>query len=556
MNKNQSEKLNDHFSIFVYPFEHGLPPKRRDHFLAEAWKAGWRPWICRLSGGQELLTLPNRLKGWFHPPTLEALYPEIHRLAHCREFYRHICAHCSDNGPCHKRPDPEFQQILAHTLYRKAKEPNDARECSEWLWAGLKPEDTLRLTYMFKNEQEKMWEFRFPTGQNEQRIAFTIDWVDAYLFPFQVGFLCFKIRLPDEAEGGLDETRLQRFMEFHQRFRDVNTDGMIHACGSQGHESSVSKEQFLRKWLDPMETDITRRFTKGMEFRLGDYIYRYKLFSFAALQDDDWLDDFVDQDGYYQGIDRLDALLYEMATTSSLFTLKNNDLMNIKWHPSMKYLKDELLQRNRISLWRFWRGMALKDTAIFLSIEGKEQPPAVQYENNYFPLYIYVLNLKMQLFQFANQLNLRRLRGNDRRIARVLDDFLLFRNEFWFSEISPNFQMEILYTKFKEGLEIEVDYKGVSTEVNDVFQSQESRFDRRLNWKVMILTVGAMIVGFFGMNSIMESTRPEPLMDLWDSRSMLFHLLMLVLAGGGLAGLFIAAYLGCRSLWRKLRSFH
>jgi len=62
----------DHFSIFVYPFEHGLPPKGRDHFLARAWKAGWRSWICRLSGGQELLTLRDRLKaGSMHTPSTE-----------------------------------------------------------------------------------------------------------------------------------------------------------------------------------------------------------------------------------------------------------------------------------------------------------------------------------------------------------------------------------------------------------------------------------------------------------------------------------------------------
>lgn len=115
----------DHFSIFVYPFEHGLPPKGRDHFLARAWKAGWRSWICRLSGGQELLTLHDRLKGWFH----------------------------------------------AHTLYRKAKEPNDARECSEWLWAGLKPEDTLRLTYVFKNDQDT-WDWE-DDHYGESSVAFT-----------------------------------------------------------------------------------------------------------------------------------------------------------------------------------------------------------------------------------------------------------------------------------------------------------------------------------------------------------------------------------------------
>lgn len=552
MSNKQPKKPDDHFSIFVYPFEHGLPPKRRDHFLAEAWNAGWRPWICRLSGGQELLTLPNRLKAWFHPPTLEALYPEIHRLAHCREFYCHICADCSDHGACSRGATPEFQKTLADALYRKAGAFRDARECSKWLWAGLKPDDTLRLTCM--GEEDKRWEFRFLTPQKEERkIAFVIDWVDAYLFPFQVGFLCFKLSLPDGAGGGLDETRLQNLMDFQQRFRDVNADGMLNRGGAREPAGAISKKQFLAKWLEPLETDITQRFTRGIEFRLGDYIYRYKLFSFISIRDDAWLDDFLDQDEYYQGMDRLDALLYEVATTSSLHTLKNNDFTCIKWHPSRGYLTRELLQRNRISLWRFWRGMALKDTAVFLSVEGKGQPPAIQYENNYFPLYVYVLNLKMQLFQFANQLNLRRLRGNDRRISRVLNNFLMFRNEFWFSEISPNFQMEVLFNKFKEGLEVEVDYKGVSTEVNDVFQYQETRFDRRLNWKVLILTIGAMVVGFFGMNSVMELSNPEPLMDLWDSRMMLLHLGILALAGVGVSALFVGAYLGARSLFRKLR---
>jgi len=608
------KKGENHFSIFVYPFEHGLAFKERHDFLNNARFAGWRPWVWRLEDGVELSELPVMLKTWFHPPTLEALYPDAHRLLHCRNYYRDACAHCGKDptsaemevasllkqgktreeilSSLNISPDAvtpaEFdvaalagdgkspgqiaerlnesrrsvqfyrrvfrhkvgectrnvRQTLSSTLFMRAASQADETGELAPFWFEYSPENTLRITFDLKSKGEKEWIF-YPSANLNEGIRFGIDWIDAYLFPFGVGFLCIKVRLKGE------DARIDRLMDFNQNFRDIDARGKVYRCESRVENEGLNKIEFLGRWLAGLSRHTSGKAREPMQFRLKDYNSRYKIFSFASLQGDDsyWFKDMAGKTGYYKGIDRLDALLYEMATTSSISTLK---LQVRKWQPSVEYLQGDLLENNRICLWKYWRGMALKYTAVFLSHAGKDQPWSKQYEDKYFPLYVYVLNLKMQLFQFSNQLNLRRLQGNDKRIRKVLDDFLTFRNEFWFSEISPNFQMEILFNRFKHGLEVETDYQGVSTEVSDIFKYQESRFNRGLNRKVVLLTIGAIVVGFFGMNSLMQEP-PEPWKDIWDKGELLWHFFAMLSVGVAILGLLIGAVHGARVLFRRLK---
>lgn len=107
----------------------------------------------------------------------------------------------------------------------------------------------------------------------------------------------------------------------------------------------------------------------------------------------------------------------------------------------------------------------------------------------------------------------------------------MFRNEFWFSEISPNFQMAILFEKFKIGLELESDYEALAAEVNDLFSYREARFNRKLNRRVMILTIAAVILGFFGMNPLLKPPSLGLLPDVSGNIALLTHLFMLAVGG-------------------------
>ncbi len=481
--------MSDHFTIFVYPFEHGLFPEYH-HFLEQAWEAGWRPWVCRPDDFGKIDKLPEELRKYFNPPAMEMLYPEIHRLLRCKEYYCNVC----ESDTCADKPDTEQRKELFRKLANHAaNEAKSVEDILNNLWHGLSPDDTVRLTFRFEKEEKRHWKFRFVKEGKTEEIAFRIDWADAYLFRFGVGFLCLKVHLENNERQSEDQA--ERLMLFHQCFRDIDSIGRL-VC--ENSEKSLSKSEFLKERLFPLQVKH-KSSEKEQIFNIEDHSFRLKLFSFVSLKGENWFDDITKANGYYRGTDRMDGILYEIASVSDPAILS----WNKHWQPSREYLQEELLRNNKISIWRYWRGMALRDTAVFVSLAETDQPPAVQYENLHFPLYVYVLNLKMQLFQFSNRLNLRRLKKDEPRIREALEDFLIFRNDFWFCEVSPNFQMSLLFQKFKYGLELDADYEGVNQEVGNIFQYQESQSGRRLNMKVLILTAGAVIVGIFGINADM-----------------------------------------------------
>jgi DNA-binding CsgD family transcriptional regulator len=388
------KKGENHFSIFVYPFEHGLDFKGRDDFLNNVRDAGWRPWVWRLRDGIELFELPISLKTWFHPPTLEALYPDVHRILDCRNYYQDFCPHCGKDptsaemevaslltegktreeilASLHISPDAlspmefevaalagerrspdqiaeqlnesrrsvdyyrrifrhkvgectrDIRQTLSSILFRRATSQTDKTGDLAPFWFEYSPENTLKLTFELKSRTQKEWVFS-SSGNSNQGIRFCIDWIDAYLFPFGVGFLCMKVHLKGE------DARIDRLMDFNQGFRDIDARGKIYRYGLRVDNGGLNKIEFLGQWLAGLSRDASGNTREPMQFRLKDYNSRYKIFSFASLKkyDSYWSEDLgrkTAYTAYYKGIDWLDALLYEVATTSSISTLERNDI--------------------------------------------------------------------------------------------------------------------------------------------------------------------------------------------------------------------------------------
>ena len=471
-----SPPMRSHFTIMVCPFQHGFDPKRagRNRFLSGAWEKGWRPWIMRLEaaarspdhkkrlknlaegqgishpGAALLASYARNLKTMFHPPVLEAVYPDIFRLVHCRDHYRRrFCRQCSGDDCQRGRDGEDGIALLAERLSRAAAESPTARACYKNYWLSLRPEDTLRLTLPV--QEGVCSRLEFVPWNGSPPTAFELQWADAYLFPFRVGFLCLKIRLLSASPQDGTVPGLENLMIFHNRFRDIGPHGWINEYDPAGKVFRHTRQAFLDRFLGPLRSDRPpTNPAAAAEFWINDYVFRYKFFSFVSLAGENWLDSFERSDGYYNGRDCLDALLYEMATTSALGTLRHETPGDQLWQPSQHYLADRLCAENRIDIWRYWRGMAIKDSAVFVGLADYKQPSASNFEDYFFPLYVYALNLKYQLFQFSNRLNLRYLQGRDRRIEKVLNDFLMFRNEFWFRGPPPIFRWKSCWPNTKK----------------------------------------------------------------------------------------------------------
>ncbi len=286
--------MTDHFTVFVYPFEHDLSSEDQFQFLHQAWEAGWRPWVCRPDDFGNMEELPESLKKNFHPPAMETLYPEIQRLMRCKEYYCHVCAPCT----CADKPDTEQRKTLFCELADRAKQAQNVQEILDNLWHGLKPDDTVRLTFNFGKTAKQSWKFRFAVKENseekQEEIAFRIDWADAYLFRFGVGFLCLKIRL--ENSEGQAEQQAVRLMLFHQYFRDIDDSGSL-VCDNNP-AATMSKSEFLKQRLFPLQAK-NKASEKEQIFNIEDHNFRFKLFSFVSLDGKNWFDDIAEIEEYY-----------------------------------------------------------------------------------------------------------------------------------------------------------------------------------------------------------------------------------------------------------------
>ena len=100
-----------------------------------------------------------------------------------------------------------------------------------------------------------------------------------------------------------------------------------------------------------------------------------------------------------------------------------------------------------------------------------------------------------------------------------------------------------------------MDYEGVSAEVMDIFSYQEVGFNRRLNRWVMTLTIGALIVGFFGMNPLFDLSKLHPLMGVLKDYGLFFHLTGLLLLGAGIVGFIGITYSFGHFFSRRLFEF-
>ena len=550
---NASLEMSNSLSVFIYPFEHTVidehgsdsktkktndkknncphaknKPTKID-ILKEAWNEGWRPWTCRLPPipndeknlyqENNLYKLTSMLGTWFHPPTIEAIYPEIHRLHHCKKYYRNLCVAERDKK-CFDCRAERLERQLSICRELVTKNENFDKCIADGSWHKIDKEDTIHLTYEFANEDEKEIVFSRVNKGNMEEFKARIEWVDVYLFNLQAGFLCVKFTLLKKDASG-PESDLGRLMTFNQAFRDISASEQIKHKDRNQDEKLGNKDAFRRYWtfVFNKHPDQSEKEDDDSGFKLGEYIFRYKIFTTVFLENDvshhnannrqiDLDNPMLAPSKYYDGIGAFDGLLYEIGTTSDLFTLRGNDTT---WQPSLEYFKNCLMVDNLINVWREWRGLALKDTATFLCIDKPGQPRIERYEMHFLPLYIYALNLKMQLFQISNQLNLRDVKDEDETyiMYRVVDDFLMFQKEYWFAEVSPNFQMEIIFKKYKKGLEVDEDYEGVHQEVNDVFKKLESdsnkdlsKSNQELSALVLVLTVTSVIAGFWGFSPL------------------------------------------------------
>ena len=168
-----------------------------------------------------------------------------------------------------------------------------------------------------------------------------------------------------------------------------------------------------------------------------------------------------------------DFLLYDLASTGN-----EGDAMgegDRTWQVSPEYLR-YLLAEQGIEIWEYWRGMVLHDTMAFLSYQ-ENMPIVHQAESYYYPLYVYFYHVQFKLNCFSSEIIDQEL--NDVLQSRdIKDRFNKFRNQYWFTDVTVDFQGIEIARKIKTGLQINNLFETVSSEIGEISDYVDDKMDK------------------------------------------------------------------------------
>jgi hypothetical protein len=483
-------ELLEHYSVLIYPFRHHVVGRQRNARLNEL-ESRWAPWASRFSEHDLAVTL--EATAFFLPYIRGLLYPDIVRLQDATP--------CEDHGRW-------------------------ARLLNAWSAAGmdgyvadLPSAGVVRLT-LRAGLMQLLQEFTavrpaLPGRTHEQdELHARFSWIDAVLFPSGLGFLLLHVRLREE------QPRLSALIHLNGSLRHIHPPTRAAPMPvlrlGDGQEMTVRDlMNFLTHglagpWSIPKEERgiIAAPRCGGGEHPYTDseagrsYGERCHLLSYGCIDlARAGLEEL--QSGPFAG--PIDRMLFEYGTSIGL----GESVHNPVWVPSLEQAS-RICRENRLSLWRCWTGMVLKESLVFLGTEDlgftrRSLPRHI--ENDYLPLYLLTIYQKLQLFTFAAEMmhevahSCGHLRG-----ARALQQrFVAFRSQYWFSEVTRKPQGGDLYRTFQRGLEVQTSYDLVTSSIKDVKDYYESVWARQLQLvkdavtyggpATMVLGAARMIIG-------------------------------------------------------------
>lgn len=484
-------RLARHFVVLVYPFLHTLDGANRAARLG--WLEGrWRPWWARLDDEALRDALDDTY--FFLPHVRELLFPETSRFPE----------------------DPARQLEQAREV--AALPPGRLGEL-------VPPDAALRLTY----DPERLAgpgarlevQARGPRGQVVDHCTLRVDWIDAVLFPHGVGFLTLKTELEEpEPDARRVAALLAKMRLVHPPFPQYHLSTWRRADDPdappfeardlvdyllQGLTAATDQRAFsLGAFRARFGARVTEERDSGSPFGQV-YAQVFHLFTYALLVDDPSASAGAaheaasggDEAGAATGGNTplfgspAEQALYELAT--------GTDTSNPAYLPHPDQLA-RLFERSLIALWQNWLGMALHDNVVFL---GTRSDPFTRrglphnIESDYFPLYLLALFQRTRLSVLYGQIVRREvdLSRNLREARKLWDDLLMFKNHYWFGEVTRSPQGIEIYRRYRQGLDVVALCEEVSAELRELQEHYERRSARVTGDLLELLTFVGLPVG-------------------------------------------------------------
>ncbi len=473
-----STELERHYSIFSIALKHEIGYRNRAVLLQAMKRTGWKPHDYIVSSDSRSSSERSlfRPRDIFTPAAHQAMFGSQHNQDQSRDVDMLVA--------CRLNPkDEQFPGV-----------------------------QSLLLSLDFAHVHEL--ENRFLATIDDDRCTYVlrIDWADLWLFNDQTGILSFKVTIQSMRENALErKPGINDLNRLNRRLRWFETPIFEISYESGSDLLPFWQSVVFQQWLGVTsgETNLLGSSCTPESFR-DSHIDRYtryaKLVTMAQVPDlasetDDFLINapVTDPPIEFQSHTHLlearkwspvfsayqlatvqgyptkgDYLLYDLASTgdegnaAGLSSRKD-------WQVSPEYLRS-LFATQGIEIWEYWRGMALHDALAFLSYD-RSMPIGWQAEAYYYPLYVYHYHVQHRLNCFSEEIIDQEL--SDVLQARgIKNDFNKFRNQYWFRDLTKDFQGLEVAKKLKAGMGIEEIYNTVEAEIAEISDFINDKIDR------------------------------------------------------------------------------
>ncbi len=372
--------------------------------------------------------------------------------------------------------------------------------------------------------------------------ACQIDWVDLFLYNDGTGMLAFR------AQSLADQNGIDALSLMNRTLRDFKNSN-LHVCRKGDSKSRrFWHDVVLGKWLatgeDAIEESWFSRLSsdedteaKGLLLmdasqpetvfdRFQKHCKTLVVAQMPDIQDDEigmrWGRPLSDPPVYYaekhyQALNKgawdvtlaasqkaigagyatvRDMVVFELATVSSeqasLGWKGGRD-----WQYGLEYIR-KVVDNNFIEIWEYWAGIALRDSCVFVSYD-KKMPIIWQAESYYYPLYVLAYHNRFRL-DLLSQAIIDYDMADAANGREVRDEFQRFRNQYWFQDVTVDFQGVEVYGQMQHGMGLNEQYESVSSEISDVSDHLQEKWDR-----------GTRFI-FAGLAVMLA-----PLMDFWNT---------------------------------------
>ena len=182
------------------------------------------------------------------------------------------------------------------------------------------------------------------------------------------------------------------------------------------------------------------------------------------------------------GTGTLEEIPYYLATTSELYPYGMFDANEEYIH--------SLVDEGGITIWKYWSGIAVKDSLAFFSLKSGGSNIVNNARNCYYFIYMLNLYINYKLRYFEHTLIDKDFTNLDKIYPKFVQ-LQQLRNQFMSNEIAVRFQSNIIHNAISEALNTSNMYEEVKENVIDTLELTRNNTD-------MILTVGTSVVAFMG----------------------------------------------------------